>query len=177
MASNFKRDLKNAKVGESTVRNVLANSTWDWDFKDVSDDASCYYKGDIEAYNVDAGYVFLDVKMDSRIADTGNVLCEEKVYSYVSNQYYKGNMDSDYDVLAIISVDIRKIWLIDFKVLKAHYKEGRAYNKVHCDDYGYAAQKTIGTLCSLDKIEKWGGLLYIIDYDSRYLPTRIKKIA
>jgi hypothetical protein len=177
MASNFKKDLAKAKIGERTVLEVLRNTTDEWYFSDVSDDASCYYKGDIEAWDIIQGSFFIDVKMDSRIADTGNVLCEHKVYSYNKNEYLKGNMQSDYDALAVISVTAQKIWIIDFDVLKKHYKEGKHYVKDHYDDYGNLAQKTIGTLCSLEKIKKWGGLLCSIEYDDNNKPTRIDKTA
>ena len=173
---SFKDDLKKAKVGEATVLDVLKNCTVDWNFTNVAEDEQCYYLGDIEAWNIDKGVIYLDVKMDSCIADTGNVLCEAKVYCYNNNKYYKGNMQSDYDALAIISTAAQRIWIIDFAVLKAHYKEGRTYSKEHKDKNGKLSQKTIGTLCSLKQIQRWGGLLYIIDYNEKHEPTKVQKI-
>ncbi len=177
MASNFKKDLAKAKVGEQAVLEVLNNTNSGWLFFDVSDDEECYYKGDIEAYDIDTGSLFIDVKMDSRIAETGNVLCEHKVYNYKTGEYLKGNMQSHYDYMAIISVSAKKIWIIDFKVLQEHYKEGKHYYKDHYDDYGNLQQKTLGTLCSLEKIRRWGGLLYTIEYDEVKNPVKIEKIA
>ena len=168
MSSKFYEDLKKAKVGEEIVLDVLKNATNEWIFTNVSEDEEYYYKGDIEAWNIDVGCLYIDVKMDSRIAQTGNVLCEKKVYSYKDKKYHKGNLDSDYDDLAIISVEAKKIWIIDFNVLKKHYKEGRAYSKDHYDNNGNLSQKTIGTLCSLKQIKKWGGLLYEIEYDDNH---------
>ena len=56
---------------------------------------------------------FIEVKNDSRIADTGNVLCEEEVY-YKKNDYYgKGNMYSNADVFAIVSKQNQKIYFIN----------------------------------------------------------------
>lgn len=162
MVTNFYKDLEKAKVGEGIVLEVLKNATWDWCFTDVSDIKECHYLGDIEAWNIDRGCLYIDVKMDSRIAETGNILCEDKVYFKKTNYYDKGNMQSNYDYLAIISTEAHKIWFIDFALLKKHYKEGRMYTKDHGE------QITYGTLFSLNKARKYNMVVAEIEYDDDY---------
>lgn len=171
MVSNFKSDLAKAKNGEAIVLDVLRHTTDNYEFNDVSDDKAYYYKGDIAAHdnswNMD---YYLDVKMDSCIARTCNILCEEKVYYKYDNYYGKGNMQSDYDYLAIISVEAQRIYIIDFAELKKHYKEGRYYVKDHGE------QITYGTLFPLSKAWKYNMVEAVISYekrDSGYYPVEV----
>ena len=164
MATNFKRDLAKARKAEHLVYEVLNSATIDYSFAEVGDQEEYFYKGDIMAIDFNNNVCFIDVKDDSRIAETNNVLCEAKVYSYKQNEYLKGNMQSDYDYIAVVAQQINTIYIIDFSVLKKNYKQGKHYVKDHYDDNGELAQKTIGTLCSLNQIKHWGGLLYTIKY-------------
>ena len=175
MVSNFYSDLKQAKVGEGIVLDVLQNCCGRYEFTDVSDDRRYFYKGDIDAYDArNDKHYFLDVKMDSRIAETGNILCEEEVYFENTGEYTPGNMSSDYDYLAIISTKARKIYIIDFELLKEHYREGRNYVKNHGE------QTTYGTLFPLKKAQHYGMIEAVIDYEdyqtdrgNAYVPSRI----
>ena len=175
MVSNFYSDLKQAKVGEGIVLDVLQNCCGRYEFTDVSDDRRYFYKGDIDAYDArNDKHYFLDVKMDSRIAETGNILCEEEVYFENTGEYTPGNMSSDYDYLAIISTKARKIYIIDFELLKEHYREGRNYVKNHGE------QTTYGTLFSLKKAQHYGMIEAVIVYEdyqpdrgNAYVPSRI----
>lgn len=174
MVANFYSDLEKAKTGEAITLSVLQHTTDEYVFDDVSEDEEYYYRGDIRATDNDWGLdeFYLDVKMDSRIADTGNILCEEKVYFKESGTYSKGNMKSDYDYLAIISVDAQRIFIIDFPKLKKHYKEGRFYTKDHGE------QITYGTLFPLSKAWKYNMVEAVIDYEKRddgYYPTKIAR--
>lgn len=164
MATNFKRDLERARKAEHLVYEVLNSATIDYSFAEVGDQSDYFYKGDIMVLDFNDNVCFVEVKNDSRIAETNNVLCEAKVYSYKQNEYLKGNMDSSYDYLAVVAQQINTIYIIDFDVLKKNYKRGKHYVKDHYDDYGCLAQKTIGTLCSLNQIKSWGGLLYTLRY-------------
>lgn len=174
MVSNFYGDLAKAKKGEAITLDVLKHTTKDYIFDDVSDDKKYYYKGDIKAtddsWGLDEYYV--DVKMDSCIARTNNILCEYKVYFKENGYYSKGNMQSDYDYLAIISVDAQKIYIIDFAKLKKHYKEGKPYSKDHGE------QITYGTLFPLSKAWKYNMVEAVIDYEKRddgYYPVEIHR--
>lgn len=174
MVSNFYSDLREAKKGEAIVLNVLKHTTEDYIFSDVSEDKEFYYKGDIKALDSSWGLeeFYLDVKMDSRIAETCNILCEAKVYYKESGTYGKGNMQSDYDYLAIISVSAKRIFIIDFPKLKKHYKEGRSYVKDHGE------QITYGTLFPMSKAWKYNMVEAVIDYEKRnggYFPVKIER--
>ncbi len=173
MISEFYDDLKKAKKGEAIVLDVLKHSTEDYAFKDVSDLEEYYYLGDIEAYSDDWDMnYYLDVKQDGCIGRTNNILCEEKVYFKDNGGYWKkGNMYSNYDALAIISIDTQKIFIIDFELLKQHYKEGRYYEK----DNG--SQITYGRLFPLTKAWRYNMVKAVIGYEKRnngYYPTTIQ---
>ena len=172
MMAEFYRDLAKAKKGEAIVLDVLRHTTKDYVFNDVSDDEEYYYLGDIEAcdesWNMN---YYLDVKSDGCIAKTNNILCEEKVYCKDYGGYWqKGNMQSNYDALAIISLDAQKIFIIDFVLLKKHYKEGKYY----CKDNG--SQITYGTLFPLSKAWKYNMVQAVISYEQRgtnYFPVSV----
>lgn len=164
MASNFKKDLEKARKAEHIVCDVLNSATIDYGFEEVGDVEAYYYKGDIKVTGFDDNICFVEVKDDSRIAETGNVLCEYKVYNYRNGKWLHGNMESDYDYYAVVAQQTQTIYVIDFDVLKKNYKGGRAYFKDHYDDNGCLSQKTVGTLCSLKQIEHWGGLLHTLHY-------------
>ena len=67
----------------------------------------------------------IEVKNDSVIHATGNVLCEEEVFYKEYGYYRDGFMYNDYEIYCVVSEPSRKIYVMDFKVLKEHYKEGR----------------------------------------------------
>lgn len=173
MVSNFYSDMAKAKKGEQIVLNVLQHTTDEYVFDDVSNLVDYRYRGDIRALDECWGLdeYCLDVKMDSCIGRTGNILCEEKVYFYDAG-WAKGNMQSDYDALAIISVDTQKIYIIDFPKLKKHYKEGYTYYKDHGE------QITYGYLFPLSKAWKYDMVKAIITYEKRkdgYYPVKVDK--
>lgn len=125
MLNGFKEDLANAKDAEKIVREVFTSLTDKYSFEDVSDERQYYYKGDIKAVSVSNNKeVFIEVKDDSRIAETGNILCEVEVYYKECDYYGKGNMCADYDIYCIVSKQERKIYVLDFKELQRIYKMG-----------------------------------------------------
>ena len=155
---SFNEDLRNAKQAETLVREVLQSLTTDYTFEDVADNPEYYYKGDILAIDKNTGArTFIEVKDDSRIADTRNVLCEEKVW-FDGGGMKPGNMQSDYDVYCVVSQSERRIYVMDFSVLKRNYKQGRYKEIQHSDSI------TFCYLCSLREISGWGGGIVVIDY-------------
>lgn len=173
MVSNFYSDLEAARKAEHLVAEVLSNCTDEFTFEEVGDKKEYFYKGDIRALDSSWGLDehFVEVKNDSCIARTHNVLCEYKVYFKENDYYAKGNMQSDYDYYAVVSEQNKMIYIIDFEVLKKNYKKG--YHKI----IDHPEQRTYCYLCSIDKLCKWGALMYFIRYDEKdghYYPVNVE---
>lgn len=80
--TQFRKDLEAARASELLVYNYLLSLGLDGvSFELVNDNPAYYHKGDIiaRAANKEIG---IDVKCDSRIAETSNVLCEEENYFF-----------------------------------------------------------------------------------------------
>jgi len=131
MVNNFFIDLDNAREGERIVREELSKLLPHYKFENVSNNRAYWHKGDIKATDEETGdSVFIEVKQDSRIADTGNVLCEDKVY-YYGRGLKDGNMYSSYEIYSIVSTSARRIWFIDFSVLQSIYKKSGTYKQIN----------------------------------------------
>lgn len=157
MLSNFKADLQKAKKAEELVRDVFSSLTSEYVFEDVSNDRCFYYRGDIKATAADGREIFIEVKDDSVIWRTQNVLCEEEVYYKHDDFYGKGNMQSDYDIYCVVSWKENKIYVIDFSILRTNYNKGEFKIIDH------PAQTTYCYLCSISQIKSWGGLITVVD--------------
>lgn len=158
MLRDFFKDLAEAKPAEQLVLNTLSNLATGYVFDDVSNIREYRYKGDIRATTPNGKEVFLEVKNDSRIADTGNILCEYQNYIKDGNYFIKGNMCSDYDYYCIVSQQQRKIYIIDFSILKANYTKGEHKIIYHYD------QDTYCYLLPLGVVKRLGGIVAILDY-------------
>lgn len=138
MVAKFKEDLTAAKEAENLVKEYFEIFAGDrYEFLDVSEDADYYYKGDILAIAADGHRLGIEVKDDSRIAETGNILCEESVYYKNGDYEGSGNMQSNYDIYCIVSKPEKKIYVIDFKKLKKIYKSGVYKEIPHADQITY----------------------------------------
>lgn len=126
MVTDFYKDLNNARKAEALVALIFSMCTNKYKFDNVGDIREYFYKGDIKATAADGREIFIEVKDDSRIADTHNVLCEYGNYYKESRTYGKGNMQAEYDIYCINSKSERRIYVIDFAILKANYKLGRS---------------------------------------------------
>ena len=167
MISNFKRDLDAARDAEFLVLQLLMGATDAYDFYWVGDSREYFNKGDIKAVNKSTGQEsFIEVKDDSRIADTHNVLCEEEV-DYFDYQV-KGNIYNEFDAYIVVSKQERKIYILSGEFLKANYKRGYKKYIPHLE------QATEAYLLPLDVIAAEGGLLATITYD---LESRTASIA
>ena len=125
MLTNFYDDLNKARAAERLTLDTLAALTTNYAFEMVADQREYFYKGDILATDCRTGkQYFIEVKDDSRIAETRNILCEYEVYFKDGGYTRKGNMYCESDVFAIVSKAEQKIYLIDFKTLQANYKRG-----------------------------------------------------
>ena len=159
MMKEFYEDLANAKAAEKIVRDTLASLTTNYTFEDVSDDPQCYYKGDIRVVG-DNKEFYIEVKNDSRIADTGNILCEEEVYYKDDNRFAPGNMHCTSDYYCVVSMQERKIYVLDFQVLKSIYRKYASDFKIirHRD------QDTHAYLLEICRAKQFGALLYKLNF-------------
>lgn len=158
MLANFDTDLVKGKRAEQLVKQVFSSLTDKYTFQDVSDDPLYYHRGDLIATAADGRQIMIEVKNDEVIHKTGNVLCEEEVYMKEGDYYNKGFMYNNYEIYCVVSEPDHKIYVIDFKVLKDHYKSGQYkffnYPQQHSDTY----------LLSLGVIKRYNGLIEIIEY-------------
>ena len=158
MIRDFKRDLEKARSAEQLVREVFSSLAPGYKFIDVAADRAYFYKGDIKAILPTGKEVYIEVKDDSRIAETRRILCEDENYIRDGDYYLKGNMQSDYDIYTIVSQAERKIYVLDFKKLQGIYKKGVFTIISHAD------QDTYCYLLDLYIAKRYGAMIDIIDY-------------
>jgi hypothetical protein len=139
------------------VKDVLSSLCDSYNFCLVGCQREYYHKGDIKATAADGSEVFIEVKDDSRIADTGRVLCEEKVF-FNNGHEQEGFMHSDYEIFCIVSQPERKMYFIDFDVLKNIYKKGEFKLLHHPEQYSECY------LLELCHVKKYGGLIKVLSY-------------
>lgn len=157
MVKDFFKDLNKAKKAEQIVATALSNLGYS--VADVSNDRSFFYKGDLLITLPTGEKKFVEVKDDSRIADTRNILCEEEVYYKEHDYYGKGNMQSDYDIYSVVSKAENKIYFLDFEKMKSIYKKFGKYKVIpHYD------QTTFCYLLNLRDASRYGALLGEITY-------------
>lgn len=159
MVANFYNDLEKAHKAENLLQNLFSSLSSKYNFKNVSEDRNYFYKGDILAIDNNGREIGIEVKDDSRIAETRNILCEEKVWYNESGCFGKGNMQSEYDIYCIVSQPEQKIYVIDFKDLQRIYKKIGMYKEIEHPD-----QTTCCYLCPLKQIKDCGALIAIVDY-------------
>lgn len=156
MLLNFKEDLEKAKEAEQIVANYLQASGYE--VQDVSRQPEYYYKGDLRVVLASGEEIYIEVKDDSRIAETKNILCEEENYYKDGNYYGKGNMCSKYDIYAVVSKTEQKIYWLNFSKLKEIYKRGE-YKIID-----HPAQTTYCYLLPLYRAKQWGALIETTKY-------------
>ena len=158
MLTNFFTDLEKAKGAEQIALEVLSGYYGGWSIEDVSNDKLCYYKGDLKATTTTGAIKYIEVKDDSRIADTKNILCEEFNYIKDADRMIKGNMFSAGDLYAVVSQSERKIYLLDYAKLREIYTKGQ-YKIIN-----HAQQVTYCYLLELCRAKQWGALIDTISY-------------
>lgn len=175
MVKGFYEDLAKAKKGEAIVLEVLSNATTDYDFNDVSNDQQYFHRGDIECYdNFWFVHYYIDVKDDSCVSYTGNILAEHRVW-YRSSGWKEGFMQSaNYDYVAYLSQPDNKIYMLDFEAWKKNY---RKHFKKHINIPHGGEQTTDGYLMSLKEARELGIIIAEIDYsydkNKGYFPVKI----
>lgn len=159
MGEQFRKDLEKAHKAEDLVREVLTSLTDEYMFEDVANEKEYYHKGDIKATTADGEEIMIEVKDDSRIGDTGNILCEESVYYYEGNYEVKGNFYSDYQIYCVLSQPTHTIYLFDFSKLKEIYKKSGRYAVLR-----HAYQESEVYFLPLGNAKKAGALIKEIKY-------------
>lgn len=158
MVKDFYNDLAKARKAEVLVRDVFASLSDKYTFTTVGDQREYFHKGDIIAVDASGNEHFIEVKDDSCIGRTHNVLCEEEVFYDSIGDFLPGNMYSDYEIYCVVSQSTQKIYVIDFKTLKRIYHKGKYAAMEHRD------QTTYCYLVPLAMIQREGGMIAEIDY-------------
>lgn len=153
MVKDFQRDLEQAHSAEQLVREVFSSRSSFYSFEDVSDQRQYFKKGDIKAVGIDGKEIMIEVKDDSRIAETKNILCEEEVYYLDGGFSVPGNFYSDYEIYCVVSRQERKIYVMNFRKLKEIYKKGQYQEIKHYDQITYCY------LLPLSTARKYGALI------------------
>ena len=163
MISNFYEDLEKAHGAEIIVLNTFQALAPNYHFTDVSSNKEFWHKGDILATSPAGAVTAIEVKDDSCIARTGNVLCEDQVFYHNKNgssALLDGNMHSNYEIYCVVSQEASRIVVLDFKTLYEHYHEGRYVIIPH------AEQTTYAYLMSLEQLLALGAIIAVIDYST-----------
>lgn len=158
MVKNFQRDLVRGQEAEALVKDILGSLTDEYTFSAVGDKPMYYHKGDIMATDKKGNVHFIEVKDDTRIKDTGNVLCEDEVFYDSIGDFTPGFMHYDYEIFCVASRNANKLYIIDFNVLKSIYKKGRYEALAHSD------QTSFVYLVPVAMIRKEGGMIAEIEY-------------
>lgn len=157
MLSKFKEDLAAAKAAEQITKTAIAAAGYK--VFDVADQPEYYHKGDLQIELPSGELRYVEVKDDSRIADTQNILCEEEVFFKENGRLVLGNMHSDYDIYAVVSQSERKIYFFDFSILKQIYKKYGTYKTIqHPEQYSNCY------LLELCRANQFGALIAKINY-------------
>ena len=148
----FNEQLAIGRTCEIIALNTLQSLTSDYTFTDVSNDPSCYHKGDIRADGAN-GTFYLDVK---------NMCHESRIFIEVeqfrNGAWREGWIHRSYDYLIECNKKTKKLYIIDFKILKeiyARFPIGRMDQMDNITDYCYI---------SISELEKNGALKAIIDF-------------
>lgn len=161
MTNNFKEELKKNRVAEIILMQVLESIYDDAALvEDVADNENCFYLGDVRVTDKIGNSFYFDAKNDGVIHKTGNVFCEDyKFFLRKMNERHNGFMSSNYDYLSIVDRVSKKIYILDFKVLKKIYKNYRRVQTTLCDAQCH------GTVIPLEECKKKGALLHVINYE------------
>ena len=134
MLSSFTADLAAAKEAEQIVKKAIA--TAGYQVLDVADDPQCYHKGDLQIQLPTGELRYVEVKDDSRIGDTKNILLEDEVYYKESGRLVPGNIHGEYDIYAVVSKPEKRIYFFDFAKLKEVGKKYGTYKMInHPEQY------------------------------------------
>lgn len=160
MVKGFWDDLSAAHNSELLVKNIFEQLTDVYTFEWVGNNREFFDKGDLVAYNTNTGKTsYIEIKLDSRIYDTKNVLCEDEVIFYDSGERRIGNIHNNFDVYVVVSYIGKKIYVLDGEALRANYQQGK-YVTIHHEE-----QTTNAYLLSLYTLDDLDGVITVIDFE------------
>lgn len=143
--ARFLSDLEKAREAEKFIYELFSQMSDDYNFENVGDQREYFHKGDIKAIHKESGReIFIEVKDDSRIHVTKNILCEEEIYFKDNDYWEKGCMHSEYDIYVVISRESRQVYVIDFKKLRKFYKDGEFKVMDHASQTNYCYLYPLG---------------------------------
>lgn len=158
MMKQFYEDLEKSKFAEVLVKETFEAMTDKYIFEDVSNIPYYYHKGDIKATAASGKEIMIEVKADSCIHSTSNVLLEDESYFEDTDEWRLGNVHSFYEIYVVVSAAERKMYVMDFSILKQHYKEG----EFKVIEHGY--QTNYVYLLPLCRVRQWGGMIAEVNY-------------
>lgn len=154
----FDNDLQKGREAEELVYQLFSSLTNEYMFEMVGDQPQYYHKGDIKAIAPDGREIMIEVKNDSVIGTSGNVLLEEEVYYKKTDSYQRGFLYNDYEIYAVVSMDKRQIYIFDFKILKEIFRKGESKRIHHSDQYSDCY------LLHMGLVKKYNALLEIVRF-------------
>lgn len=157
MLKEFKEDLAAAKVAEQIAKTAIAAAGYK--VFDVADQPEFYHKGDLQIQLPTGELRYVEVKDDSRIADTGNILLEDEVYYKAQDTFVPGNIHGEYDIYAVVSQSERKIYFFDFARLKEIGTKYGTYKTIQ-----HPKQYSNCYLLELCRASQFGALIAKINY-------------
>ena len=159
--TNLQMEIKKNRVAEVILLQVLQSIVDDKYFiEDVADNEECYHLGDVKVTDRDGNIAYYDAKNDGVIHKTGRVFCESHKYFFNTMKKHTGFMeDGNYDYLSVVDRVDKKIYILDFKILKSIYKDYKEVQTTLKDCYSY------GTVIPLDECRREKALVYTINYD------------
>lgn len=119
----YMEDVNANRPAELIVLEVLNNLNNGYTYVDVAQIEQYYCKGDILMKKDGKKTKKIDAKNDGEVADTGNFAVEAGGYSKIYGYRKKGWIDSQYDYVAVVSQQVKTIWILSFKRLKEIYKD------------------------------------------------------
>ena len=155
-SKQFNEDKKRGKIAEVLV--YLLGLLNGYEIEDVSEIPQYRYIGDFKVTLPSGRVAFLEVKNDSKIGSTRNILCEELNYDKDNYRFIDGNMHCNSDYFVVVSMDCHKIFVFDFKKIQQIYKLGQ-YR-----EFNYPSQTTFCYLLPIFEAKRHNALIAEIDY-------------
>ena len=156
----FIQDYEFGKIGEqitAKIFNLMGGKTYS--FTMVGHLYEYRHIGDIICRNkLTNKETIIEVKNDTRIGTTGNVLCEIDNYYFDSGEHRKGNIYNPSDIYVVVSRDTHTLFVFNQEKLRQIMTRCRLINIPHQD------QITTGFLVPVELAQEEGALITTVDF-------------